>query len=388
MGLVEEARRLAPEIEAAAEEGERLRRLPDTSWKGMHEAGMFRALQPARWGGGEVPLREFVDAVIQVGRASGSASWVMGVVGVHPWQLALFSDEAQHDVWGADNARMHSSSYVPSGKAERVAGGFRITGRWSFSSGSDHCTAVNLGVMAGLKDLGGGLEVPDFRSMVLLEGDYTIDDNWHVAGMKGTGSKDIVVDGAFVPAHRTQSHVDYFMDRPLPGWELNTSPLYRLPWAVVFNFALAASIYGTALGFIDRWVEESKKRTTRLGPMKEDPLVQERLSKAMWDVDAVTLKLHRDCDMMWEAAVAGEFLSKEERASMRWNVNRGSEIVGQAVNELMHVASGRSIFTDHPLNRFYQDVQGGLGHAFLATDSFARTVGAMRMGGTPVEMAL
>ena len=91
---------------------------------------------------------------------------------------------------------------------------------------------------------------------------------------------------------------------------------------------------------------------------------------------------------MWEAAVAGEFLSKQERASMRWNVNRGSEIAGQAVNELMHAASGRSIFTVHPLNRFYQDVQGGLGHAFLATDSFARTVGAMRMGGTPVERAL
>ena len=107
MGLVEEAQRLTPEIEAAAEEGERLRRLPDTTWKGMHDAGLFRALQPARWGGREVQLREFVDAVIQVGRASGSASWVLGVIGVHPWQLALFSDEAQHDVWGTDNARMH-----------------------------------------------------------------------------------------------------------------------------------------------------------------------------------------------------------------------------------------------------------------------------------------
>lgn len=201
MGLVAEAQRLTPEIEAAAEEVERLRRLPDTSWTGMHEAGLFRALQPARWGGGEVKLREFVDAVMQVGRASG---------------------------------------------------------RWSFSSGSVHCSAVNLGVIAVLGDLGGGFEVPDLRSMLLLAGDYTIDDNWHVAGMKGTGSKDIIVDNAFVPEHRSQSHLDYFMDQPLPGWELNPGPLYRLPWSVVFNFALAASIYGTALGFIDRWVEEAK----------------------------------------------------------------------------------------------------------------------------------
>ena len=224
----------------------------------MHEAGLFRALQPTRWGGGEVKLREFVDAVMQVGRASGSASWVMGVIGVHPWQLALFPDEAQHDVWGADRGRMHSSSYVPSGKAEKVPGGYRISGRWSFSSGSDHCSAVNLGVIAGRKDVGGGIEVSDFRSMLLLAGDYTIDDNWHVAGMKGTGSKDIIVDNAFVPEHRSQSHLDYFMDQPLPGWELNTGPLYRLPWSVVFNFALAASIYGTALGFIDRWVRRRR----------------------------------------------------------------------------------------------------------------------------------
>lgn len=92
--------------------------------------------------------------------------------------------------------------------------------------------------MAGMRDLGGGFEVPDFRSFVLFPGQYTIVDAWHTVGGRGTGSQDIIVDDAFVPQHRTQSHVDYFIDAPLPGWEVNDGPLYRLPWSVVFNAEL------------------------------------------------------------------------------------------------------------------------------------------------------
>ena len=129
MTMVDEATRLAPEIAAAGAEADELRRMPDATWKAMNEAGLFRALQPARWGGGEVGLRDFYEAVVRTSRASGSAGWVMGVIGVHPWQLALFPDETQHEMWGADPSRMHSSSYQPTGKAEKVSGGYKLTGR-------------------------------------------------------------------------------------------------------------------------------------------------------------------------------------------------------------------------------------------------------------------
>ena len=100
MRLVEEAKRVAPELAAAAAEGDELRRLPDSSWKLLQEGGFLRALQPARFGGGEVTLLEFVDAVVELATASPSAGWVAGVIGVHPWQLALFPDEAQQEMWG------------------------------------------------------------------------------------------------------------------------------------------------------------------------------------------------------------------------------------------------------------------------------------------------
>lgn len=387
MTLTMEAERLAPELRASRVEADELRRMPDATWKALQEAGLFRALQPARWGGGEVHLREFYDAVVEVSRASASAGWVLGVIGVHPWQLALFPEQAQEEVWGADPARMHSSSYAPTGRAERVPGGYRLSGRWSFSSGADHCTAVNVGVIVGKRDMGGGLELPDFRSMVALDGQYAIDDTWHTSGMRGTGSKDIVIADQFIPEHRTQSHLDYLFDRPLPGWETNPGALYRAPQNVVFNYALSAAVFGAALGYLDGWLAESTDRTMQFGGrVADDALMQRRVAELVYDIDAGITKMRRDSDVMMDAGAAGELLPRDERVEMRWNANRSCELIARGVNELHHAASGRSIFADHPLQRGYQDVQGAIGHAFLAPDIVGRGLGAQRLGGTPVAV--
>ena len=291
--LVDHARALAPELAAADADGAELRRLPDAAWKLVLEGGFLRALQPARWGGGEVELVEFLDAVSELSRASPSVGWVTGVVGVHPWQLALFDDRAQRDMWGDDPTAMHSSSYNPSGTAVLVDGGYHVSGRWSFSSGCDHCRGVNLGaVVRGEKGAGG---LADFRSFLLLAGEYRIEDTWHVAGLRGTGSKDIVVDGVVVPTHRTQSHTDYAMGNGLPGQVDNDGPLYRLPWSVVFNMAVAASVFGAARGFVDTWIVEARDRViARRVPLADDPLTQRRVADAAWTLDAATTLLRAD----------------------------------------------------------------------------------------------
>ena len=187
MTLAQEAERIAVALAAARAEGDELRRLPDHVWKQLLDGGFLRSLQPRRWGGGEIHIAEFADAIMALSRASPSAGWVAAVIGVHPWQLALFDDRAQQDMWGDDPATMHSSSYNPTGKAERADGGYKVWGRWSFSSGCDHCRGVNLGAIVP------GGDIPEFRSFLLLPGQYRIEDNWHAAGLKATGSKDIVV---------------------------------------------------------------------------------------------------------------------------------------------------------------------------------------------------
>jgi 3-hydroxy-9,10-secoandrosta-1,3,5(10)-triene-9,17-dione monooxygenase len=387
--LVDEAKRVAPELAAAAPGDDALRRLSDGTWKTLSEARILRALQPARWGGGEVRLLDFVDAALELSRASASAGWVAGVIGVHPWQLALFPDEAQQEMWGEDPSALHSSSYNPTGKAERAPGGYRLSGRWSFSSGCDHCRGVNLGAITGARELPGGGHAPELRSFLLLPGQYRIDDNWHVAGLRGTGSKDIVVDGAFVPEHRTQSHVDYALGLPLPGQEKNDGPLYRLPWSVVFNMALACATLGSARGFIDTWIEHSRPRVQSLGGrVADDPLMQRRLAEAIWDVDAAVARIRADAEIAWQMAEARAVATPQERAQMRWNMNRGCEVAGRAVSELFHAASGRSVFLDQPLQRRFQDVHAALGHAFLAPDSTARAVGGFALGATKPEVVM
>src|SRR5271166_3362750 len=127
--LVETAGRIAPQLGETAGEDNALRRLSDRSWKILMDNGFLRSLQPARWGGGETSLMEFVDATIELARVSPSAAWIAGVIGLHPWQLALFDERAQQEMWGKDPATMHSSSYNPTGKAEKVAGGFKLSGR-------------------------------------------------------------------------------------------------------------------------------------------------------------------------------------------------------------------------------------------------------------------
>jgi 3-hydroxy-9,10-secoandrosta-1,3,5(10)-triene-9,17-dione monooxygenase len=387
MDLVATARELAPELAAGLAGGDELRRLPDRTWKALLEGGFLRALQPARWGGGEVTLREFVDAVVELSRVNPSAGWVAGVIGVHPWQLALFDEAAQQEMWADDPTRMHSSSYLPTGTAVAVEGGYRVNGRWSFSSGCDHCEGVNLGAIVRRDPDPGG--IPDFRSFLLHAGQYRIEDNWHVAGLKATGSKDIVVDDVFVPAHRTQSHVDYALGNPLPGRLLNDGTLYRLPMSVVFNMALASSVLGAAQGFVDSWTAETRDRVVAGGRrLADDALTQRRLADAVWTLDAALTRMRLDADELWQRAAAGDVPTMADRGRYRWNLTRGCELVAEHVGELMRAASGRSIFLDHPLQRRFQDIQAGLGHAYLVPDPLARSVGGHLLGAERPELVI
>jgi 3-hydroxy-9,10-secoandrosta-1,3,5(10)-triene-9,17-dione monooxygenase len=386
--LVERAKALAPRLRERAAETNQLRRLADATWKDLLDTGIIRGLQPTRWGGGEVHPREFYSAVIEVARAEGCAGWVAGIIGVHPWQTALYSEKTQQEVWGEDPTVMNSSSYAPSGKAERVAGGYRLSGRWSFSSGCDHCGWVNLGAIAGGLEIE-GREVPDFRSYLLPRKDYVIDDNWHVAGLAGTGSKDIVVDNAFVPDHRSMSHWDLTLGHPMPGWEVNQGPLYRLPFATVFINTLTAAVLGAAAGFLEAFVESGRERNSGMGmKLVEDPYCLQLVAEASYAIKSATLSFLNDCDAMMETAQAGAPFSLERRAELRYNTTRSAQMAAHAVERLFEQGGGRAIFLDHPLQHRYQDVKGMMHHTAMNPNPAARLYGAAQFGSPIFDMFL
>jgi 3-hydroxy-9,10-secoandrosta-1,3,5(10)-triene-9,17-dione monooxygenase len=207
---------LLPVLRERAQETEDARDVPAETVKALAEAGFFRLLQPARYGGLEADPMTFYTAVRTIAGECGSTGWVASAVGVHPWQLALFPAAAQEEVWGADTNTRMSSSYAPTGRARLAEGGHRLSGRWSFSSGCNHASWVLLG---GIVTNDEGAPV-DFRTFLLPASDYAIEDVWDTVGLRGTGSNDIVVAGAFVPEHRSLSFADV-TTCVCPGQEVN-----------------------------------------------------------------------------------------------------------------------------------------------------------------------
>jgi 3-hydroxy-9,10-secoandrosta-1,3,5(10)-triene-9,17-dione monooxygenase len=248
-------RDLLPTIRERADEAERLRVVPEASIKEIEETGFFRMLQPRRFDGLESDPVDFYSAVRDIASACGSTGWVSSVLGVHPWQVALFAEDAQQAVWGSDTNVRLSSSYAPTGKATLTDGGYTLSGKWSFSSGCDHATWVLLG---GLVFNAEG-NVVDFKTFMVPRENYRIDDVWNVVGLRGTGSNDIIVEDVFIPEAFTLSMSETGQCKG-PGQEQNTSNLYKLPFHSIFTTTICTPIIGMAYGAYNEHVDMQQKR--------------------------------------------------------------------------------------------------------------------------------
>jgi 3-hydroxy-9,10-secoandrosta-1,3,5(10)-triene-9,17-dione monooxygenase len=376
--LLEAARALLPALRERAVEGDGLRRIPDQTVADFREAGFFRMLQPKAYGGLELEPSAFFDVQATIASACASSAWVLGVVAVHNWQLALFAKQAQDEVWGADSGTLISSSYAPTGKIERVDGGYRVRGRWSFSSGCDHCRWVFLGGLAATDKEGAP---PEMRTFLLPRDDYRIDDNWHVAGLRATGSKDIVVEDAFVPEHRTHRLIDGFK-RNSPGNEVNRSPLYRLPFGQIFVRSVSTSAIGIAQGALDTFREVARKRVSAGDGSKvaEEQITQLVCAQSDATLDEVRLVLHRNFSELMAMAKEGRDMPLERRLRFRYDSSRAVSRCVQVVDDLFTASGGRAIFSDSAMQRFFQDAHAARAHYANNPDKPARNWGAVQLG--------
>ncbi|MFF0526526.1 3-hydroxy-9,10-secoandrosta-1,3,5(10)-triene-9,17-dione monooxygenase oxygenase subunit [Actinomadura nitritigenes] len=359
--VLEAVRDLVPAIAARAGEAEEARRVPESTIKELAGTGFFRLLQPKAFGGHEADPVTFYTAVREISAACGSTGWVASVVGVHPWQLGLFPVRAQEDVWGADPNTRISSSYAPTGKITPVDGGFRVSGRWSFSSGCDHADWVFLGGLVPGPD---GNPV-DMRTFLLPRADYRIDDVWRTIGLRGTGSNDIVVEDAFVPEHRTLSFTDTSAC-DCPGHEVNKAPLYRLPFAAVFSTTISMPIAGIAQGALDAYLKATRERIrVSYGGQKvaEDPHAQVRIATAAGEIDAAWTLMERNIRELTAAAEAGREFSLKLRLRTRRDQVMATARAIRAVDLLFENAGGHALKEGHPVQRGWRDAHAGRVHA-------------------------
>lgn len=359
--VLDGVRDILPALRERAEETERLRQVPEASVKELEETGFFRMLQPKRFDGLEADPVDFFTGVSLIASACGSTGWISSVLGVHPWQVALFHDDAQQAVWGADTSVRLSSSYAPTGKAVVAEGGYKLSGRWSFSSGSAHATWVLLGGL--VFDAEGN--VIDFKTFMVPRDKYEIVDVWNVVGLAGTGSNDIVVEETFIPEAFTLSMSD--TGRCFgPGQEQNPSDLYKLPFHSLFTTTITSPIVGMARGAYAEHVEmqQARVRAAYLGEKaSSDPFAAVRIARASSEIDAAWALCMSNIREEQALVAKGEKIPLSLRLRVRRDQVLGTQRAIDAIDELFEASGGRALANGTYLQRAWRDAHAGRVHA-------------------------
>lgn len=374
--LIEAAEKLVPILAQRANDTDTAGKVPEESVRDIAEAGLFRVLQPKRWGGFEQDPRVFY--IIQMTLAQGcmSTAWIYGVIGVHNWQIGLFDEQAQIDVLGEDSGTLIASTYMPVGQVEKVEGGYNFSGRWGFSSGVEHCKWIFLGGLVPKED-GEGMEHVTF---LLPKEDFKIVKNWDVHGLKGTGSHDILVEGCFVPKHRTHQTNDY-SDKACKGRAINDSWLYRIPFIQIFQRAVSTP----CIGALDGAIAEFRKRCEAHigkhgGKTAEDVNAQMAVTEAMMTSDHLKLVLFRNFAEVVNHTKSGEIMPVEERLMQRAQSSAVPKQASARVDEILRACAGSGLYRANPIERIFRDIHQARGHIANNTDAYIRAHGTVMLG--------
>ncbi len=380
--LLAAAREMGPVLEARLETCNRDRRVPEATIADFHRAGFFRMLQSREYGGYEMDPQVFYAVLLELARTCMSSAWVLGVTGVHNWQLNLFDPAAAKEVWGQDSSVLISSSYAPVGEVTPVEGGFRLSGRWSFSSGSEHCDWVFLGGVVPGED--GSWDLRNYRTFLLPRDDYRIVDKWDVVGLGGTGSHDVVVDKAVVPEHRT--HRMWEDDGGLKF--LHKPPLYRLPFMQVFARAVCTPTLGALEGALEKYIDVAQTRLAGMTWMKDDANAKRIAAEVDCAIAGMKNTLFQNFDQLMACARAGEPASLLERARFRL---QAAEVADQCValsSRMIKAAGSCAIRNNSALLQQHHDIVASQAHIANVTEPFAVNLGGMLFGQESTDPGL
>lgn len=362
--IMARARALVPMLRERAAETERLRRLPDATHRAFLEAGFYKILQPRHYGGYELEFGTQTELGVELGRGCGSSAWVATVVACHAWLLGMFPPAAQDEVWGNDQDAVIASSFFPvAPKAERVVGGWRVSGRWRFSSGVDHC-----GWAIVILPLPPESGAPEAVFALLNLAECRIDDVWHAVGLAGSGSNDIVAEGVFVADHGMLD-IAAVKGGPSPGSAVNDHYLYRLPALAPFTYNLIGNALGITRGIAETIVEGLKSQRTRRGAsVASYPSTQLRVAESLAEIEAASALLFRTRDDIVRLGRAGGPYPLEERT--RWRRDAGFVALAcvRAVERLFPILGAQGLMSDHPVQRGWRDLRAIAQHFGLSWD--------------------
>ena len=383
--MLEAARAMGPALRERAAQCQAEGRIPDETIADFHEAGFFKVLQPEQWGGYAMDPQVFYAVGLELARHCMSSAWVLGVVAVHNWQLAIFDDRAAQDVWAQDPTTLISSSYAPVGKVKVVDGGFRLSGRWSFSSGSAHAEWAFLGAVVPTPEA--PFDMANYRTFLVPISDYEIIDNWDVVGLQGTGSNDIVVDDVFVPEYRTHKSMDGFLcDNP--GNAVNTAPLYRLPFMQVFVRAVCTASLGAIEGSLEAFIDVARIRAVGPNKMKDDPFARVLAAEVKTSIEEMKLTLYRNFDAMMECTRNGVPIPMDERVRYRYDSAVVADRCLEMSGRMLKASGSGGIRNGSELLARHLDILASQAHVANHATPFANNLGGMLFGADNADFAV
>ncbi|BAN47359.1 p-hydroxyphenylacetate 3-hydroxylase oxygenase component [Metapseudomonas resinovorans] len=378
--LLDDLKAILPAIAANAAQAEQLRRVPDENIAMLKAIGLHRALQPKHYGGMEISLPEFADCVVALAGACASTAWAFSLLCTHSHQLALFCARLQEEVWGENPDATASSSIAPFGKVEEVEGGVLFNGEMGWSSGSDHAEWAIVGCRR--KNAEGELV---YCFAVLPRSDYEIRDDWFAAGMKGSGTKTLVIKDAFVPNYRIQAAKD-MMEGRSDGFGLYPdSKIFYAPYRPYFASGFAAISLGIAERMLEAYKEKTKNRVrayTGVNVGTATPALM-RLAESTHQVAAARAFLEKTWQEHAEHGERHQYPSRETLAFWRTNQAYAVKMCIQSVDRLFEAAGGTSWFESNEMQRLFRDSHMTGAHAYTDYDVCAQILGRELMGLEP-----
>jgi 3-hydroxy-9,10-secoandrosta-1,3,5(10)-triene-9,17-dione monooxygenase len=371
--ILRRAAAIAPALERNAHACDDARQVVPESMRAMVEAGVFRIPQPARVGGFELSLRTLADAVTGLSVACPSSGWVLMVMGAHHWCMGGFPERAQDDVFGGGRDGLVAGTLSWQGTATDADGGYRVDGRWQFGSGIDHANWVMLGC-ADPATHGPKVHV------VIPREEIEVDDTWRVLGLRGSGSKDLVANGVFVPAHHAIDTRLLFSGAS-PHAVNHRSNLYKLSAESMLSMSVATAVLGSAKFALEKFIERTRERRVVLtGARKaEHAPTQVRLAEAAAEIQAAELMQHQALAEFERMMEAGGRPTFEDRARTKWAAAYSAELCRRAVARMFAGSGAHSVYESSPLQAAFRNVNVGAQHASIDFDSSAEMYARWRL---------
>jgi alkylation response protein AidB-like acyl-CoA dehydrogenase len=356
--MLERARALIPLLAERAPAAAAARQLPAETIAEYHAAGILRILQPRRFGGMQGRFSLFSRIVEELTYGCASSAWVYAVLAEHQWIIAQYPEQAQIDVWGEDPEAVASSSLAPREAARRVPGGWRLSGRYPFSSGCDYAQWAIIGAFLGEKG-----DPRHIAYLLVPLAKVEIVDDWQVLGLLGTGSKSLVLHDVFVPEHRSVMVSDLFAGTP-PGALVHPDyPVLRAPRGFLVSYSLPPVAIALGRRALDRACASLARRVSRgVTKVAESEVVQMTIGEAAAAIDVATLLLHTGRDYSTAEVSSGRKVTEAEALRARRDMVYAQHQIAWALDRLCEMDGARWVYDSDELGAIRRDVMTILTH--------------------------